>query len=149
MFSASEQNTLDAAKAILLGALRKPGTAITSPATVIDYLRLQLATAERELFAVLYLDSQHQVIEFRVEFTGTINAASVYPREIVKAALQLNAAAAILAHNHPSGTAEPSTADQHITNKLADALALVDVRTLDHIIIGGATHVSFAERGLI
>ena len=98
---------------------------------------------------VLYLDSQNQLIKDEVLFYGTINAASVYPREVVKAALRNNAAALILAHNHPSGVAEPSQADKLITTKLQQALALVDINVLDHIIVGGENCVSFAERGLI
>lgn len=149
MFTPSELQTLNAAKAILLDKLRQPGTALNSPAAVIDYLRLQMTVLEREVFAVIYLDNQHRVIEYREEFQGTINTASVYPREIVKAALRLNAGAAIFAHNHPSGIAEPSQADILITERLRDALGLIEVRALDHIIIGGADYVSFAERGLI
>ena len=98
---------------------------------------------------VLYLDNQNQLIKDEVLFYGTINAASVYPREVVKAALRNNAAALILAHNHPSGVAEPSQADKLITTKLQQALALVDINVLDHIIVGGENCVSFAERGLI
>ncbi len=98
---------------------------------------------------VLYLDSQNQLIKDEVLFYGTINAASVYPREVVKAALRNNAAALILAHNHPSGVAEPSQADKLITTKLQQALALIDINVLDHIIVGGENCVSFAERGLI
>ena len=114
-----------------------------------DYLTIQLRGLQQEVFMVLYLDSQNQLIKDEVLFYGTINAASVYPREVVKAALRNNAAALILAHNHPSGVAEPSQADKLITTKLQQALALIDINVLDHIIVGGENCVSFAERGLI
>jgi DNA repair protein RadC len=120
-----------------------------SPQAVYDYLTIQLRGLQQEVFMVLYLDSQNQLIKDEVLFYGTINAASVYPREVVKAALRNNAAALILAHNHPSGVAEPSQADKLITTKLQQALALIDINVLDHIIVGGENCVSFAERGLI
>jgi DNA repair protein RadC len=104
---------------------------------------------QQEVFMVLYLDSQNRLVKDEILFYGTINSASVYPREVVKAALKNNAAAVIFAHNHPSGIAEPSQADKLITNKLQQALQLVDISVLDHIIVGGETCVSFAERGLI
>ena len=110
---------------------------------------LELATLEREVFYCLYLDNRHRVLKGECCFQGTIDGASVYPREIVKRALQINASALILAHNHPSGWAEPSEADRSITKRLVDALSLVDVRILDHFIIGGAEHFSFAEQGLL
>ena len=108
----------------------------------------KLAPYEREVFCVLLLDSQHRLIEYRELFFGTIDATAVYPREVVKLVLEHNAAAVIFAHNHPSGVAEPSTADKNITQKLTTALAVIDVRVLDHIVVG-ETQVSFAERGLI
>ena len=120
-----------------------------SPQAVYDYLTIQLRGLQQEVFMVLYLDSQNQLIKDEVLFYGTINAASVYTREVVKAALRNNAAALILAHNHPSGVAEPSQADKLITTKLQQALALIDINVLDHIIVGGENCVSFAERGLI
>lgn len=120
-----------------------------SPQAVYNYLTIQLRGLQQEVFMVLYLDSQNQLIKDEVLFYGTINAASVYPREVVKAALRNNAAALILAHNHPSGVAEPSQADKLITRKLQQALALIDINVLDHIIVGGENCVSFAERGLI
>jgi DNA repair protein RadC len=126
-----------------------PGEAIANPAATRRYLRLQLAREEQEIFAALFLDSQHRVIAFEKLFFGTLDGASVYPREVVKRSLTLNAAAVIFAHNHPSGVPEPSTADRQITRRLTDALALVDIRVLDHIIIGGNDAVSFAERGLL
>lgn len=123
--------------------------ALTSPRLTRDYLRACLRDEGREVFACLLLDSQHRVIQFEPLFYGTIDAASVYPREVVKLALKHNAAAMILAHNHPSGVAEPSQADQHITQRLISALSTVDIRVLDHIVVGDGETVSFAEKGLI
>lgn len=120
----------------------------TSPQETKDYLSYKLRPQEREVFCVLLLDSQNRLIEYRELFYGTIDATAVYPREVVKLVLQSNAAAVIFAHNHPSGVAEPSEADKRITHKLKEALQLIDVRVLDHIVIG-ETQVSFAERGLI
>lgn len=116
---------------------------------VKDYLRTKLAGLEHEVFAVLFLDSQHGLIEYVEMFRGTLNATAVYPREVVKAALLRNAAAVILSHNHPSGNSEPSQADKLLTQRLKEALALVDVHTLDHIVVGGEATASFAERGLL
>jgi len=120
-----------------------------SPQAVKDYLQLQLASKPHEVFAVLFLDTQHRLLVFEELFRGTLNQASVYPREVVKRALALNAAAAILAHNHPSGVAEPSRADEALTQALKAALALVDVRVLDHFVVARGSVVSFAERGLL
>ena len=120
----------------------------TNPDATKQFLTYKMINYEREVFAVMMLDNQHRLIEFNELFFGTINAASVYPREVVKAVLAVNAAAVILAHNHPSGEAEPSQADKQITKRLTDALALIDVRVLDHIVVG-KTPVSFAERGLL
>ncbi|WP_428422851.1 RadC family protein [Methylibium sp.] len=120
-----------------------------SPQTVKDYLQLQLASKPHEVFAVLFLDTQHRLLAFEELFRGTLGQASVYPREVVKRALALNAAAAILAHNHPSGVAEPSRADEALTQTLKSALALVDVRVLDHFVVARGSVVSFAERGLL
>ena len=120
-----------------------------SPNAVYEYLTLQMRGLQQEVFMVLYLDSQNRLVKDEILFYGTINSASVYPREVLKAALKNNAAAIILAHNHPSGIAEPSQADKLITNKLQQALQLVDINVLDHIIVGGETCVSFAQRGLI
>ncbi|MFC3034405.1 DNA repair protein RadC [Pseudoalteromonas fenneropenaei] len=124
-------------------------TVFQSPAAVRDYLTIKLRGLGHEVFMVLYLDNQNRLIKDEILFTGTINAASVYPREVVKAALKMNAAALILAHNHPSGVAEPSQADKLITNKLQQALALVDIQILDHLVVAGPCCVSFAERGLL
>jgi DNA repair protein RadC len=120
-----------------------------SPAHVKDYLALQLAALEHEVFVVLFLDTRFQLLRLEEMFRGTLAQTSVYPREVVKRALALNAAAVVLAHNHPSGAAEPSRADEHLTQTLRQALALVDVRVLDHIIIGRGQVVSMAERGLL
>ncbi|MEZ8025436.1 DNA repair protein RadC [Vibrio sp. 1F255] len=113
-----------------------------------DYLSCKLGCYNREVFAVMLLDNQHQLIEFTVLFTGTIDAASIYPREVVKCVFEHNAAAVIFAHNHPSGDSTPSHADRRITQRLSEALALIDVRVLDHIVVGKEC-VSFAERGYL
>ena len=120
-----------------------------SPARVKDYLRLTLGPRPHEVFAVLFLDAQNRLLRMEEMFRGTLTQTSVYPREVLKCALQYNAAAVILAHNHPSGVAEPSRADEYLTQTLKSALALVDVRVLDHLVVGRAEVVSFAERGLL
>ncbi|MDV7393097.1 DNA repair protein RadC, partial [Arthrospira platensis SPKY1] len=122
--------------------------AFTSPAATRQYLRARLRGYHHEVFACLFLDNQNRLIRYEELFTGTIDGASVYPREVVKRVLGHNAAAVIFAHNHPSGVAEPSQADQHITRRLQQALDLVDVRVLDHLIVGDGEVVSLAERGL-
>ncbi|MDG3085532.1 DNA repair protein RadC [Vibrio hannami] len=124
------------------------GDTYSSPEKVKEFLRYKLGGLERETFAVMLLDNQNRLIEYNELFYGTIDAASIYPREVVKLALTTNAASVIFAHNHPSGEAEPSTQDKRITQRLSDALALVDIRVLDHFVVG-ETCVSFAERGLI
>ena len=134
---------------ILEARLRRGDVMLNSPAAVRDYLRLQLADCEHEVFVVLFLDSQIRLIAYEELFLGTLTQTSVYPREVVKAALRLNAAAVIFAHNHPSGVAEPSRADEMLTTALKQALALVDVRTIDHFIVSGTATVSFAERGIL
>jgi DNA repair protein RadC len=123
--------------------------ALTSPRSVRDYLRLLLHDREHEVFVVLLLDAQHRVIACEELFRGTLTQTSVYPREVVKAALRANAAAVIFAHNHPSGVAEPSHADELLTRSLKAALALVDIQVLDHFIVAGTSTLSFAERGLL
>lgn len=125
------------------------GDALTSPEQTKLYLSGILRDKPREEFFVLYLDNQHRVIQGESLFQGTIDAASVYPREVVKRSLEHNAAALILAHNHPSGIAEPSQSDRRITRRISDALALVDIRVLDHFVVGDGEIVSFAERGWI
>ena len=125
------------------------GEAFTSPAATGRYLCGRLRDREREVFALLLLDNQHCLLAYEELFEGTLSSAAVYPREVVKLALSKNAAAVILAHNHPSGVAEPSLADQQITQRLVDALALVDIRVLDHLVIGDGQPISFSERGLL
>lgn len=127
----------------------KKRSALTSPGAVRDYLRLTLAARAHEVFVCIWLDAQHRVIDCVEAFRGTLTQTSVYPREIVKAALAANAAAVIFAHNHPSGTAQPSQADELLTRNLKDALALVEVKVLDHFIVAGSQAISFAERGLL
>lgn len=122
---------------------------MANPEETRRFLKLNLVREEQEIFCALFLDSQHRIIAFERLFMGTIDGASVYPREVVKKALKRNAAALIFAHNHPSGVAEPSLADRTITRRLIEALALVDIRVLDHFVIGSDEVVSFAERGLI
>ena len=122
---------------------------LTSPGAVRDYLRLALGGRESEAFFCIWLDAQHRVIRSEESFRGTLTQTSVYPREIVKAALAANAAAVIFAHNHPSGVAQPSRADELLTLELKQALALVEVKVLDHFIVAGAQTLSFAERGLL
>jgi DNA repair protein RadC len=132
-----------------LGEEIRAGSALTSPGAVRDYLRLALGAREHEVFVVLFLDSQHRVLRSEELFRGTLGQTSVYPREVVKAALAANAAAVIFAHNHPSGVAQPSQADELLTRSLKDALSLVDVKVLDHFIVAGNHCLSFAERGLL
>ena len=140
---------------IILRALRfleeriRNGAALTSPTAVRDYLRLLLHEREHEVFVCVWLDAQHRVIATEEIFRGTLTQTSVYPREVVKAGLKQNAAAVIFAHNHPSGVAQPSHADELLTRNLKDALALVDVKVLDHFIVAGGQAISFAERGLL
>ena len=123
--------------------------ALTSPASVRDYLRMTLTGRDYEVFMVLFLDAQHRVLESEEMFRGTLTQTSVYPREVVKRSLVNNAAAVIFAHNHPSGVAQPSNADELLTRSLKEALALVDVKVLDHFIVAGSAVMSFAERGLL
>ena len=125
------------------------GQAIRSPGDTEAFLRARLQHLGHEVFCCLYLDNRHRVLRFDEMFRGTIDGTSVYPREVVKEALSINAAAVILAHNHPSGVAEPSSADERITRRLQSALALVDIRLLDHLIIGHGAATSLAGRGLL
>lgn len=145
------QEELDVMREILLRNIeqksRVGSEVMRSPEATREYLKLRLAHCENETFTVLYLDSQHQLIKAVDEFTGTIDSCSVYPRVIVQSALKLNAAAVILSHNHPSGVEEPSAADRHITDRIKNALEMVDVRVLDHFVVGTGVPVSFAERG--
>ncbi|HDC4500978.1 TPA: DNA repair protein RadC [Enterobacter kobei] len=142
-----DQQTVRKALLLLKCQLRKPGVSFTSSHAVRDWLRLHLAPLEREALSVLWLDNQHRLIAHDTLFLGTINTITVHPREVVKAGLKHNAAAAVLAHNHPSGEAEPSMADRLITERLKQTLELVDIRLLDHLVVGGMETISFAERG--
>jgi len=142
------QAVLEMSRRHLLASLER-GDAMESPAAVRQFLSAKMRHYRQEVFACLFMDNKHRVIRFEPMFFGTIDAASVYPREVVRKALELNAAAVILTHNHPSGVAEPSAADRHITARLVSALQLVDVRVLDHMVIGDPEVVSFAERGLL
>jgi len=142
------EEVLQHARRVLAHRVRR-GAAMCSPQVVKDFLRLQIGSLEHEMFMVLFLDAQNRLISTREMFRGTVTQTSVYPREIVKEALKANAAGVFLAHNHPSGVAEPSRADEFLTQTLKAALALVDVRVLDHLIVGGGDVVSFAERGLL
>lgn len=130
-----------------LGEVLERGKPLTDPAATRKYLLAKLRDMPHEVFACLYLDNRHRVIAFEELFQGTIDGASVHPREVVRAALKHNAAALIFAHNHPSGVAEPSDADRRLTSRLKDALALVDIRVLDHFVVGDGEVASFAERG--
>lgn len=143
------QRTIRRAINLLDKYLRQPGIAFTSSTASRDWLRLQLAGQEREVFMVLYLDNLHCLLESETLFAGSINHVQVHPREVVKSALRFNAAAVVLAHNHPSGNPKPSQCDRNITGRLKEALALVDVNKLDHLVIGSESIVSFAERGWI
>jgi DNA repair protein RadC len=136
--------------AVLTSRLREPGRCLSSPGEVRALLMFHLAELEHESFAVLFLNTQNCLIEYRELFRGTLSKTSVYPREIVKTALRLNAAAVIFAHNHPSGLSEPSRADEVITVSLKSALEMVDIKVLDHFIVAGrGVPLSFAERGLL
>ncbi len=127
----------------------RSASALTSPGAVRDYLRLAIADREHEVFVCLWLDAQHRMLACAELFRGTLTQTSVYPREIVKAGLKANAAAVIFAHNHPSGVAQPSQADELLTRNLKEALSLVDIKVLDHFIVAGHQTLSFAERGLL
>ena len=143
------QAVLEMARRALAEAM-KQDSLLNTPDTVRDYLRLHLAGLRHEVFFALWLDAQNRLIAAEELFRGTLTQASVYPREVVKKALAHNAAAVVLAHNHPSGVAEPSSADSQLTRELKQALALIDVRVLDHFIVAGtASPLSFAERGLL
>ncbi|MCK9550618.1 DNA repair protein RadC [Aquamicrobium sp.] len=133
----------------LLSIKHRAGKTLSSPAETRDFLRLRLAEYRNEVFGCLFLDNRHRIIAVRELFHGTIDGASVHPRVVVQHALEVNAAAMVFFHNHPSGVAEPSRADEMLTRRLKEALALVDVRVLDHFVVSADESVSFAERGLL
>jgi len=145
----TDNDIIEQAKKLISSRLLLSSKPITSPSETKDFLEIHIGGLEHETFTVIFLDNRHLIITFEHMFRGTIDGASVYPREVVKEALKHNAAAVILAHNHPSGDPEPSAADRNITRRLKDALTLVDVRGLDHFVFGTSDVVSFAERGLI
>ena len=145
-------HVLGIARELLLRSLRRDmqsADVISSPVALRDWLRLYCADLQHEVFLVLFLDAQHRVLEVEPMFRGTVSQTAVYPREVVKAALSHNAAVVAFAHNHPSGHAEPSRADEFLTATLKSALALVDIRVIDHFVVAGDQLVSFAERGLL
>ena len=133
----------------VLAIKHRAGRVLSKPDETRDFLRLRLADYRNEVFGCLFLDNRHRIIAVRELFQGTIDGASVYPRVVVQQAMEVNAAAMVFFHNHPSGVAEPSHADESITRRLKDALALVDVRVLDHFVVSAGESVSFAERGLL
>ena len=145
----SHEAIIEAALDILDKRMRRPGAALNDPTAVRNCLRLRLSELEHEVFVILFLDTQNCLIAYEEVFRGTVNQTSVYPREVVKLALARNASAVIVAHNHPSGVPEPSSADRSLTDQLKNALGMVDVKVLDHMIVAGADIVSFAERGWI
>lgn len=144
-----EARTLVTLALAVLAARHRPGQSLTSPEATQAYLRLLLGERQNEVFVCVFLDCRHRVLGVEELFHGTIDGAAVYPRVVVQRALERNAGAVILAHNHPSGVAEPSQADEAITRKLKDALAVVDVWVLDHFVVTRAESLSFAERGLL
>lgn len=143
------EEVLAAAERILDYRIGEAGACMASPSAARGYLKVRLSAYQHEVFACLFLDTRHRRIAFEELFRGTIDGCSVHPREVVKRALELNAAAVILAHNHPSGNPEPSAADRAVTLRLRDALALIDVRVLDHFVVGEGTPTSMAELGWI
>lgn len=149
MINKNERYTIDTAIGILERELKSSDLYVTEPTAPRQYFQLRLAEKEHEVFAAMFLDNQHALIEYVELFRGTIDGASVHPREVAKEALYRNAAAVIFGHNHPSGLCEPSQADQRITDRLKSALSILDVRVLDHIIVGRNETVSFAERGYL
>ena len=149
MYTKKEQKVIDHALEIIFSKLEREPISLTSSRDTADYLQIKYGNLEHEVFILVLLDNQHQLIAIEELFRGTIDGAAVYPREVVKTALKHNAAAVIFSHNHPSGTMEPSQADIRITNKLRTALQTVEIRTLDHIIISAKGVTSLAERGLL
>ncbi len=153
-FKVSELNNAEKQTVVMLAmkvlAIKhRAGRALSSPEETRNYLRLRLAEYRNEVFGCMFLDNRHRIIAVRELFQGTIDGSSVHPRIVVQKALELNAAAMLFFHNHPSGVAEPSHADEAITRRLKDALALVEVRVLDHFVVSAGESISFAERGLL
>jgi len=146
---ATDEDILAASRAAVTRALSRLSGTLCSPSAVADLLKSYCTGLPYEVFGVLLLDNQHRLIRFHELFRGTLTGTAVYPREVVRAALLENAAAMIVFHNHPSGRAEPSRADETLTQRLKDALALVEVRVLDHLVVAGDEVVSFADRGLL
>lgn len=147
--SLSDDEILARALQIAESRFTRQSAPLTDPKASRDFLRIKIGGLEHEVFCCAFLDNRHRVIAFEEMFRGTLDGASVHPREVAKAALKHNAAALIFAHNHPSGVAEPSDADRRLTARLKEALALLDVRVLDHFVVGADEVVSFAERGLL
>ena len=145
----SEDATIKLALVILSGRLKEPGDKFDSPRAVKEYLTLKLGTVEREVFGCMFMNTRNELVAYEELFYGTVDGAAVHPREVVKAAMRYNAASVFLFHNHPSQTTDPSEADKTITKRLNEALALIDVRVLDHLIVGGMNVLSFAEEGLL
>lgn len=148
-YSVAEPSTVHAESAAILFENMKRGPALSAPSESVAFLKASLSGEPAEVFAAIFLDNRHRVLEFRKLFFGTIDNTTVYPREVVRQAMELNAAAVILAHNHPSGVATPSDADRLITRRLKDALELIDVRVLDHIVVAGDNSASLASHGLL
>lgn len=148
-FDETEQEAIIKLALEILAARHAPGSNLTSPTETTAYLRIKFADYKNEVFCTIFLDNRHRVLSFEEMFQGTVDGSSVHPRVVVQRALEINAAAVIFAHNHPSGIAEPSNADEQITRRLKDALALVDVRVLDHIVVGVTETTSMAEKGLL
>lgn len=149
LFTREEKQIINQAKKILLEKSRKDSVAFTSPNTIKEYLLLELAAVEHEVFGVVLLDNQHRLIGIKKMFNGTIDSASVFPREVAKVALKANAAAIFIFHNHPSGCITPSNSDRLITERLTNALGLIDIRILDHFIVGLEGAFSFAENNMM
>ena len=147
--SRTEKSSVIKLALAVLSARYRPGRSFTSPEDIEGFLRLKLAGRRNEVFGIVYLDTRHRLIEIAELFNGTVDGAAVYPRVVVQQALEKNAAAVVLFHNHPSGVAEPSEADRGITQKLSRALDLIDVRLLDHLVVTDGAFVSLAERGWI
>jgi DNA repair protein RadC len=145
---ATVEEILAGARSVLARSLRR-GKLLESPRAVQDFLVVTLGQLPHEVFGILHLDNRHRLIEWQELFRGTLDGATVHPREVVKEALARNSAACVFVHNHPSGVSEPSQADELITRRLKEALALVDIRVLDHVIVAGGDLTSFAEKGLI